>query len=466
MTITYAAHVDRARELAALQHFDAAIHAYQAALHMEPRAAPIYVEAAFLCIRMGRYEPAVRAFAGALLQAPHNTDALRGRAQCLFVLGRIEEAIESYDALLALAPDMDYMVGERLHAQLHCCDWRDYDVRRREIAERVRGGHRADIPGCFLCHSDSPADQRRCAEIFAADMCAVGQAVPRPAPRPPSGRIRIAYISADFRSHATAHLAAGLFERHDRSRFETFALSFGPNDGSDTRKRLERAVDCFIDVGGCTDEEIAARVADLGIDIAVDVKGHTLGARPRIFAMRPASVQVSFLAYPGTMGIDYMDHLVADRQVIPTDERSHYTEQIIGCSKARQPPLAICGWKRCDAASNPIGWSLRRGTMAGSTFTSRVATSLLHAVGLGHLSVTSLDDYQRLSVRLAADARELRALKEHLGTARSASSLFDPAVYAQRLEAAYVEIYARNQRGEPPSSISISATGTVDREAL
>jgi len=529
---------------------------------IDPRTAAGHVEAGFLSIQLGRYDSAAQAFASALAHEPRNTDALRGRAQCLFVLGRIEEAVAAYDALLAVAPDMDYMAGERFHAQLHCCDWKDYESRRRAIAERVRRAERADIPGCFMCHSDSPADQRICAETFAKDMCVLDRPAPRPAPRSSSGRIRIAYLSADFCSHATAYLAAGLFERHDRSRFTTYAFSFGPNDGSSTRKRLERAFDGFFDVGGSSDEDIAAQVANLGIDIAVDVKGHTLGGRPRIFALRPAPVQVSFLAYPGTMGTDFIDYLVADRHVIPDAERPHYSERVIYLpdsyqvndatrTGARQPtrreaglpdtgfvfccfnsiykvtPAVFDAWMRIlDAVPGSVFWllesssvaarnlqleALRRGidarrlvfaprvepahhwarnaladlsldthpcnahttasdalwagvpivTLAGSTFTSRVATSLLHAVGLGHLSVTSLAAYERLAVRLATDPEEMRRLKEHLRTARSASSLFDPAVYAKRLEAAYVEIWARSQRGESPSPVTIDAAGTV-----
>jgi protein O-GlcNAc transferase len=522
----------------------------------------VHVEAAFLSIQQGRYESAVEAFTGALTHEPRNTDALRGRAQCLFVLGRIEEALAAYDALLAVAPGMDYMAGERFHAQLHCCDWTDYESRRRAIAERVRRAERADIPGCFMCHSDSPADQRICAETFASDMCVLDRPASRRAPRPFSGRIRIAYLSADFCSHATAHLAAGLFERHDRSRFATYALSFGPNDGSPTRKRLEGAFEAFLDVGGCSDEDIAAQVVKLGIDIAVDVKGHTLGARPRIFAMRPAPVQVSFLAYPGTMGTDFIDYLVADRHVIPDADRPHYSEQVIylpdsyqvndaARTGARQPtrrevglpdtgfvfccfnsiykvtPAVFDAWMHVLAAvPGSVLWLLdssavaarnlrlqaaKRGidprrlifaprvepahhwarnaladlsldthpcnahttasdalwagvpiiTLAGSTFTSRVATSLLHAVGLGQLSVTSLEAYERLAIRLATDPEELRQLKQRLATARSTSSLFDPGSYAKRLEAAYVEIWARNQRGESPSPVTIEATAAV-----
>jgi protein O-GlcNAc transferase len=556
----------RASALLMLQRFDAAVDAYRAALRAEPRSPQVQTALGFLYIQLRQYGSAVEAFTGVLAYEPKNTDALRGRAQCLFVLGRIEEAVSSYDALLAVDPDMDYMMGERFHAQLHCCDWRDYEPRRRLIAERVRSGARADVPGCFMCHSDSPGDQRLCAQTFARDVCSIEPLARRPAPRPFTGKIRVAYLSADFFSHATSYLAAGLFERHDRSRFETYAFSFGLNDGSPMRKRLEGAFDEFVDVSGCSDEQIAAQVVARHIDIAVDVKGHTLGARPRIFALRPAPVQVSFLAYPGTMGTDFIDYIVADDHVIPDASRPHYSEQVISLpgsyqiNDADRPPaprptrraaglpeeafvfccfnstykvtpvvfdtwMRIVGstpgsvlwllessapavrnlrsetaargidpqrlifaprvapeqhWARnaladlsldtlpCNAhttASDSLWAGVPIITVAGATFTSRVATSLLHAVGLACLSVASLEDYERLAVRLANSPEELRDLKSTLSAARKSSSLFDPALYAARLEAAYVEIWARSQRQENPSPVRIGASGVVVPDA-
>jgi predicted O-linked N-acetylglucosamine transferase (SPINDLY family) len=516
------------------------------------------VERGFLSIRQGRYDQAVEAFTAALVRAPQNTDALRGRAQCLFVLGRLEEAADAYDALIAVAPGMDYMMGERLHVKLHSCDWRDYEESRRMIADRVRRGERADVPGCFMCHSDSPADQLACARTYTKHLCALRRPATRPAARPPRDRIRIAYLSADFCTHATTQLAAGLFEKHDRTRFETYAISFGPDDGSAMRRRIEAAFEHFIDVRSLSDEDIAARVAELGIDIAVDVKGHTLGARPRILAFRPAPVQVSFLAYPGTMGADFIDYIVADEVVIPEADQAHYDESVIylpasyqvndaARASGRVPsrveaglpeasfvfccfnsvykitPMVFDSWMRIMAqVPGSILWLLagtavaernlrseaeRRGidarrivfaprlapaehcarialadlfldtlpvnshttasdalwagvpliTVAGKTFTSRVATSLLHAVGLPQLSVASLADYERLALRLAREADGLRALRGHIAAARR--PLFDAALYARRLEAAFEEIWRRDQRGEAPHRVMIEAAG-------
>jgi len=135
-------------------------------------------------------------------------------------------------------------------------------------------------------------------------------------------RLRIGYASADFHNHATAHLATGLFEAHERDRFEVFAYSFGVDDGSAYRERLMAAFDRFVDVAGEPPRATAQRIADDGIDILVDLKGYTGACRPEIFAFRPAPVQVSYLGYPGSTGADFMDYAIADRTVLPEQDRA------------------------------------------------------------------------------------------------------------------------------------------------
>jgi predicted O-linked N-acetylglucosamine transferase (SPINDLY family) len=150
-------------------------------------------------------------------------------------------------------------------------------------------------------------------------------------------RIRIAYLSADFRSHAVSHLLAGLIERHDRARFETIALSFGPDDGSEMRSRLSSAFERFIDVSDKSDREIAAMLRGLEIDIAVDLMGYTQDSRTGIFALRAAPVQINYLGYPGTMGADFMDYILADRTVIPERQQGDYAEKVVCLPDSFQP---------------------------------------------------------------------------------------------------------------------------------
>jgi predicted O-linked N-acetylglucosamine transferase (SPINDLY family) len=142
-------------------------------------------------------------------------------------------------------------------------------------------------------------------------------------------RLRIAYLSSDFCSHALSFLMAELFEIQDRARFEVLGISFGPDDQSDTRARLVRAFDQFHDVRSESDLDVAKLLNDLHVDIAIDLNGHTRGARSGILAHRAAPIQVSYLGYPGTMGADFIDYVIADKTVLPFDRQPFYTEKIV-----------------------------------------------------------------------------------------------------------------------------------------
>jgi protein O-GlcNAc transferase len=142
-------------------------------------------------------------------------------------------------------------------------------------------------------------------------------------------RIRIAYVSSDFRSHATSYLIAGMIESHSREKFDVTGIALQPEDPSEIGQRMKRAFGQFIDVSGRTDEETARLIRELEIDIAIDLNGHTRNGRAAIFAHRAAPLQVNYLGFPGTMGADYIDYLIADHTLIPTSSQPYYEEKII-----------------------------------------------------------------------------------------------------------------------------------------
>jgi protein O-GlcNAc transferase len=280
-------------------------------------------------LALGRAAEALAAFDLALAHQAEDPDLLNSRCDALLRLDQPQVLVESYERLLRANHGYDYAAGCLLHAKLYCCDWRGYDDAVKTVSEAVRAGRRADLPFTFLAVSGSAADQLQCARLHAAHE--------HPAPAEPLWRgeiyghdkIRVAYLSADFHEHATAHLMAGLFEAHDQSRFEVTAISFGPDTGDAMRGRLKRAFSRFVDVQNLGDYQVAARLRALQIDIAVDLKGYTQDHRAGILAYRPAPVQVNYLGYPGTMGADFIDYIIADAVVIPPQDRAHYAEQVV-----------------------------------------------------------------------------------------------------------------------------------------
>ncbi|MGH9548745.1 MAG: hypothetical protein ACRD3W_05185, partial [Terriglobales bacterium] len=209
------------------------------------------------------------------------------------------------------------------------CAWKTFDDDCSRVIASVRDERDFADPFAFLSLSHSPAEQLKCAQLFCSDKLPLSDA-PRWRGRHYShDRIRVAYISADFRDHAVSYLLAGLFEQHDRRLFETVAVSLFPDRQSEMRRRLEGAFARYIDASNGSDMDAYHVLRELEIDIAVDLMGHTAGARPGIFASRPAPIQVSYLGYPGTTGASWVDYIIADRFVIPEDQRKHYSEKVV-----------------------------------------------------------------------------------------------------------------------------------------
>ena len=185
----------------------------------------------------------------------------------------------------------------------------------------VRHGKPVIVPFAFLALSQNAEAQRACAMALVAEH--------HPASPHPlwtgevyrHDKIRVAYVSADFHDHALAYLIAGLLEQHDRERFEITGIALGPDIQGPMRSRIEAAFDRFVPVRGKSDAEAASMIREMEIDIAVDLMGFTKGSRTGIFALRPAPVQVNYLGYPGTMGAEYMDYILADRFLIPDEQR-------------------------------------------------------------------------------------------------------------------------------------------------
>jgi predicted O-linked N-acetylglucosamine transferase (SPINDLY family) len=325
-------HVDvlynRGNALRKLNRHAEAIASYDKALNIKPDHAEVLNNRGDALQSLSQYAEAITNYDRALAIKPDLANAYYNRGTALGTLHRHEEATVSYHKALEIDPDCSYALGEAAGSRGQVCDWHDRDLQEQQLLKNVRAGKPACVPFLFLAASHSPADQLICATTFVRDRCPAGRHSLWKGERYQHDRIRVAYVSADFHEHATAYLMARLLERHDRTRFETVSVSFGPDGESEMRRRLKNAFERFIDVRQKSDFDIASLMRELEIDIAVDLKGFTTDCRTGIFALRPAPIQVNYLGYPGTMGAEYIDYIIADEFVIPRDHQVHYSEKV------------------------------------------------------------------------------------------------------------------------------------------
>jgi protein O-GlcNAc transferase len=323
------AHNNRGNALQGLKRFAEALASYDRALALRPTYAEAFYNRGSALKELGRFEEALASFDRALALRPNHAETLFNRGDALHELKRYTDAIASYERAIALRPDHPYAYSGLAESALAICDWARTEKLSQRLAALVAEQKAIVNPFTLIRLNGDAALHRQCATAFIVDK--IG------GPRPPlwSGRhqsrdkLRIAYLSADFHSHATAYLMAELFERHDRARFEVHGVSFGRDDGSAIRRRVVKAFDRFHDVRDKSDRAAAKLLSDLEVDIAIDLKGYTQDSRPEILSHRPAPIQVSYIGYPGTMGADFIDYIIADRIVLPFDRQPFYAEKIV-----------------------------------------------------------------------------------------------------------------------------------------
>ncbi len=319
----------RGNALAELKRYDEAFAAYDKAILLKPDLAGVWACRGNIFLDQKRGVEALDAYDRALLLDPGLARAWLGRGNVFADLKHYDEAFSACDKAVALKPDLLGLQGMRIYCKMQLCDWRNLEAESDRIVQAVRNGKGTTGPFEFLGIGSSVEDQLDCARLWVRKVCPpVGTSLWR-GEIYRNSRIRIGYVSADFRPHPVADLVAGVFECHDRSQFEVFGISIGPNDKSEIRLRLERSFDTFIDAEALRFDDIAKRIRAEQIDILIDLNGLTQHARTELFACRPAPIQVNYLGYPGTMGASYMDYIIADPILIPASHRSSYLEKVV-----------------------------------------------------------------------------------------------------------------------------------------
>jgi predicted O-linked N-acetylglucosamine transferase (SPINDLY family) len=555
-----AAFSNKGSALSLSQRHEAAFAAYERALAIKPDDAQVLNNRGAALHALQRHAEALASFDKALQFDPKSADAYRGRGFALSELKRGDEAVASYERALALDPANLYLFSDLAGASLALCDWSKTAAMAAELERRVRQGKSIVEPLTLMGYSGDPALQLECAKTYVAAKISAARVPLWKGPVLRRDKLRIAYLSSDFRRHAVALLSAELFEHHDRTHFETFGISFGQDDRSETRARVMRAFDRFHDVRTRNDLDVARLLTELQIDIAIDLNGHTSGSRPGILAHRPAPIQISYLGYASTMGANFIDYILADEIALPAGQQEYYSEKIVhlpDCflpndstkSISSQTPTrqeaglpevgfvfccfnnthkitpalfdiwmrlltAIDGsvlWLAADqsavmanlrreaalrnihparlifapkldrledhlarhrladlfldtlpynahaTASDALWAGLPLVTCTGTSFAGRVATSLVHAIGLPDLATRDLVEYEVLALRLASDPPLLQEVQQRLARNRSTLPLFDTKRRCRHIESAYQTMWDILERGEAAHGFSVAA---------
>lgn len=298
------------------------------AIQLAPTSAPAYFNLGGLLAKLQQLPAAATAFRQAISLAPDLADAYYHLGNILVDLRQPKAAVSTYEQALALNPQYPNLAGTILNTRRLMCEWVGDSAHIDSLKIKISRNEPACPPFVLLSLCDSPRLQRLNTELATTTWYPENH-TPSSVSKPPHhDKIRIGYFSADFFNHATAYLMAELFELHDRSRFEIYAFSFGPDKQDAMSTRISDAFDHFISVRNQSDQAIATLSRTLEIDIAVDLKGHTLDSRPGIFSFRPAPIQVNYLGYPGTSGARYFDYIIADPTLIPEGSQQHYCEKI------------------------------------------------------------------------------------------------------------------------------------------
>jgi predicted O-linked N-acetylglucosamine transferase (SPINDLY family) len=333
------AQVNRAAALMGLERFQEAEVPLRRAVELAPDKPEAHRDFGEVLAKLGRLDEAVASYRRALDLNPAYAQAHCNLGHALKTQGKLSDAIACFERAVALDPDNAEVLAAWFRERQNVCDWSGFRENEASVRRAIGTQTYPGAPLTLLRLSSSPEEQLACARRVAAEIAAPPIVFPRAQPRP-GERIRLGYLSGDFRCHPVGFRIAGLLEHHDRRRFDVAGYSCGPDDGSATRVRLAGAFDRFVDVRNTSNPLAAERIHADGVDILIDLTGYTAHGRTAMLAYRAASIQVNYLGYPGTMGADFIDYIIVDRFLAPTEHQSFYTEKLVQLAHCYQPSEA------------------------------------------------------------------------------------------------------------------------------
>ena len=531
-------YVNRGNALRELKRINEALVSYESAIALKPNLVDAHLNRGNALRDLKRIEDALTSYDKAISLKNDYAEAHFNRGNLLLEVNRYDQALKSFQQTINLKPNYQFLLGITQQTSMYLCDWNQFDEILDAIKKTIIERKYSCTPFSIVGLLDDPELQKQCSIMYSKIRCPdLSKEIDNFHSN--KEKPRIAYFSADFHDHATMHLIMDVFRNHDRSKFDFYAFSFGPDTTDLWRAEVKNLFTQFIDVRDKSDQEIAQLAKTLCIDIAIDLKGYTRHSRPKIFSYRAAPIQINYLGYPGTMGSKSIDYIIADKFIIPEESQNFYTEKVLYLPNCYQPnmkkrivsekkfsrndfdlpedSIIYCSFNNaykitpnifeiwieilkcvdnsvlwllvtnstakenlkefanskgidtsrlifadslpieehlsrlpladifldtfpCNAhttASDAIRMGLPLITIAGQSFPSRVAASILKTVHLENLIVNDEKSYKDLAIKLGKNRNELNTIKDQLKACINTSSLFDSTQYTRDLEFLY-----------------------------
>ena len=260
---------------------------------------------------------------------PNYSDALRNKGTILYELKQYEFAIDNFIRAFSLNPDQEYLLGKIVHCKLHICDWKDYDKTLDQIKKSIINNRAIFDPLAIKTLIDDENLEKMNTEKFFNEEYGSIQKLNFKFKNKERKKIKIGYYSADYHDHPVLHSIRDILKQHDKSKFEIYAFSHGERDNNPFREEIKKLVDEFINIEDMSDQEVINLSRNLNIDIAVNLTGFTKNERTSIYIKRIAPIQINYLGYPGTMGTNCFDYILADQVTIPKEKMKSYTEKVL-----------------------------------------------------------------------------------------------------------------------------------------
>ncbi len=312
--------------------FKESINYYKKSISIKPDYVEAYLNLGILFKILKKYDEAINVLEKGIQTNPKNAIIYYELGIVHFELEKYYEALKYFNKTFSLRPNHEYLLGNILHCKMKIHQWDLYDETIIKIKNDIINNYKVILPFISLNLFDDPKLQMKISKNFNEND--INNDLYK---NPPNKKIRIGYFSADFRQHAMMDLLIRLFENHNKEKFEIIGFAFNPGIKDGTTEKISKYFNKFYHVENKSDDWIVSLSKDHKIDIAIDLMGYTKNNRRNIFKKRLAPIQINYLGYPGTMGVKYMDYIIADKILIPKINQKYFCEKIVYLPDSYQP---------------------------------------------------------------------------------------------------------------------------------